>query len=451
MTTFNIIMVVCCLPIWPIMYFLTRNYAKPKKNIILGATLPHSAHGDSDTQEIIRAFKSQLNLFMLPLLPLIAPPFFMTMGPAMTWYMTWLLVLIVAPFAIFAHYRNKLIALKRERRWYSEADGQTLADVRAAAIPPQKINGLWFLPPIIAAFVPVAYSLLNTADWAFTIIYITFALTAVLFWLCYYLIFRTRLDVFNENLTLTMALRRVRLYKWGKFWLVSTWLTGVLTLLLWVFDNNVTAILITTIVYTILLIAVALYTEFGAREAQQKLTAGCTGKLYVDEDDQWIWGMFYYNPNDNHFLVNDRVGINMTINLAKKGAKTLMIISLALILAMPFIGVWMWVEESVPAGLVLSDTELIARHTRDQYVITLNTIESAELIDELRTTMKLNGANFENLYKGIFQVRDIGTARLCVQPQDPPFLVVTAGGQVYIFNDADSDVTRGIYAQLTRR
>jgi uncharacterized membrane protein len=451
MTIFNIIMAACFVPIWPILYFLTRNYVKPKKNIILGATLPQSAHDNPETQEICGAFKKWLNIVMLPLLPLLIPPFLMTsMGAAMTFYMTWLLALIIAPFAVFAYHRGKLIALKRERNWYSEASGKTLADIKASSIPARKINGLWFLPPIIISLFPVPIFLIPGVERAFAAVYITFAATTIFFWLCYYLIFCARPDVFNENLTLTMALRRVRRYKWGKFWLIATWATGVLSPLVSLFEDNITAILILTLVYSLLLIAVALYVEFGVRTAQQNLTSGETSRLYADEDDYWIWGIFYYNPNDNSFMVNARVGMNMTVNLAKAGGKVLMVFAALCIVAMPFIGVWMWVEEGVPSRLILSETELTARHTHDLYVIPLDSIQSIELVDEIQTAVRLNGANFDNLYKGLFSVRDYGNARLCIQPQDPPFLVITSGGQIYIINDADSSVTREVYAQLRR-
>jgi len=107
-------------------------------------------------------------------------------------------------------------------------------------------------------------------------------------------------------------------------------------------------------------------------------------------------------------------------------------------------------EESVPSRLVLTDTELIARHTRDVCVIPLDTIESAELIDDLGTVIKTNGTNFDNLYKGQFSLKGYGAVRLCLQPQDPPFLVIVADGKTYIVNDADSGVTEDVYAKTWR-
>jgi hypothetical protein len=370
--------------------------------------------------------------------------------------MTWLLVLIVAPFAVFAVHRGKLISLKRERGWKSEETGRVLADVRVAVQPPRKISGIWFLIPAAASFVPAAAELLSDGVWSMAVTYLTFASMTALFWWIYGWIFRLRAEVVNENMTLTMALTRARRYQWGKFWIAATWLTGLLNIAIWLLEDNVTAFLAAVLGYTLALIAVAMQTEMAARAAQQKLTAGGVGGSYTDEDDYWLLGLFYYNPNDSHFLVNDRIGTNMSVNLAKPAAKILMGIGALLIAALPFIGIWIWTEEATPTRLAVIDmgydSAIIARHTRDVYTIHTAGIVSAELIDELPPAHRTAGTALENVYKGRWSVRGYGEARLCLQPKNPPFLVVELeGGRIYFINDADSAVTREIYSRFARR
>jgi uncharacterized membrane protein len=449
MMMLNIILAVCFVPIWPVIYFLTRNLIKPKKNIILGVTLPESVHRHPGVEAECRSFQRWHNIVMLPVLPLIVPPFLMSsFGPAMTWHMTWLMWLVVAPFAVFAVYRGRLMSLKREKGWRSEVAGVGMADVKAAAIPPKRVNGIWFLLPVSASFVPAAASLPAGDDWAVWLVYVMFAAMCALFWWIYTLIFRLRAETVNENLPLTMALTRARRYQWSKFWVAATWLTAALNITVWLFEENVTAFMAATLAFVLLLMTVAIKTEFSARTAQQKLTAGNMGEAYQDEDDYWLLGLFYHNPNDTHFLVNDRIGMNMSVNLAKPGAKLLMALALLCIVAMPFIGVWIWVEESVPTALVLTETELVARHTRSQYVIPLGEIETVELIEELPNAHRVAGTGMDNLLKGRFNVQGYKRALLCLQPKDPPFLVIRADGEIYIFNDANSEVTRTVFASL---
>lgn len=54
--------------------------------------------------------------------------------------------------------------------------------------------------------------------------------------------------------------------------------------------------------------------------------------LYKDDDDKWVWGMFYYNKNDLALMVEKRVGIGYTINFANKKAIILLVLLIVLII-----------------------------------------------------------------------------------------------------------------------
>ena len=450
MLAMNIVFAVTFIPVGIILYFMIRNLAKPKKNIILGVTLPYSVHDDAETTKICASFQKMLNAVMLPLIFLSAAPFFMrSMGAAMTWYMTWMVLVIVAPYAVFGVHRGKLMSLKLDKGWRGEAAGLGLVDLRASADPPGKVNAIWFLLPLILSLLPLIDLARAPSEWLSIIMYATFSLMVALFWFIYYRIFHVRSEVFNEDLTLTRALTRVRRYNWSKFWLISAWLTGVFNVLIWFFSDDMLAFLFVTLGYSLILLGAAIKIEFSTRSAQQKLTAGDARNLYADEDDFWIWGILYHNPNDNHFLVNYRIGIGMTCNMAKLSGKILMGFAALTIIITPFTGIWMWMEEATPVRLVMTQTELTARHTRDQYVIPLDSIESVELIDKLPVIIsRVAGTSMENMSKGLFSTVGYGRVRLNVQTKDPPFLQITAGGETYFLNDNDSEVTLEVFLQL---
>ena len=71
------------------------------------------------------------------------------------------------------------------------------------------------------------------------------------------------------------------------------------------------------LIYIVVVVGAVVGLELRVRRLQEKLTADSGGDFYVDEDDHWIWGMFYYNPNDRRLIVNDRVGMNTSVNLAR--------------------------------------------------------------------------------------------------------------------------------------
>jgi uncharacterized membrane protein len=448
----KIILAVSFFPIWPVMYFITLNNLKPKKNIILGTTLPHNIHENADVLAVGASFKKWLNIVMLPLLPLFVPfLFFSSYGNMMLWATTWLTILIIAPQAVFAVHRGRLLALKRENGWGSQTAGQAMAEIKIAGIPVYKINDLWFLPPFLVSLVPLVYALVSDDEWSQGLIWmcVTFAATTALFWLFYHIIYHLRAEVVNENVSLTMALTRVRRYNWGKFWIISAWLTGALNLGMWLLGNNELGFLAVILVYTLAIIIVSLQTEFAARTAQQKLTASNAGDAYLDEDDKWLWGLFYYNPHDRHFFVNDRVGMNMSINLGTTLGKLAMIFSVACLVALPFLGAWLRVEERTPPHLAISSTELTAIHTRTLYVIDLENIDSVTILNTLPAMSRTNGTGLPTLLKGHFSVSGYGASLVCLDPQSPPFLVIQAEGKTYVLNDVDNQVTQKIYENLT--
>jgi hypothetical protein len=232
-------------------------------------------------------------------------------------------------------------------------------------------------------------------------------------------------------------------------WIVLTWATGLLNILLWLFPENSIAFLIIILTYSTALILMVIKVEFDTRTAQQKLTAENMGQLYLDEDDYWIGGLLYHNPNDTHFMVNYRVGMGMTVNLAKLAGKILMGFALISIIAMPFIGIWVLVEEHTPVQLVLTETEVVARHTTVTYTIPISDIDSIELYEELpRILGRTAGTGLPNVNKGRFTVSGYGATNLNIHPEHPPFLLIIAGERTYLLNDVNSSITREIYDSI---
>ena len=133
------------------------------------------------------------------------------------------------------------------------------------------------------------------------------------------------------------------------------------------------------------------------RRLQEELTQESGRGFYVDEDDYWIWGMFYYNPYDKKLLINDRTGMNVSFNLARRAGKIIMFLLVLLLVSMPFMGVWLIYEERQPVELSYENGVLTASHTGTSYEIREEEIESAELLTEQIPLSKVNGSGMESL------------------------------------------------------
>ena len=162
----------------------------------------------------------------------------------------------------------------------------------------------------------------------------------------------------------------------------------------------------------------------------------------MDEDDRWLWGLVYYNPDDNHNFVNERVGMGMAMNMARPAGKWMMGISLVILLAMPLLGVWLMVEEFSPIRLSLQGDTIVSQQAFTTYEIPLDQIENAELLESMPSASRIAGTGMKNLLKGSFVVEGYGNAALCLDPNEPPFIFLETDERTYILG---GDNTAEIY------
>lgn len=451
----NIIFFVCFAPIGLVLYFVMRNEIKPKKNIILGVTLPLNARETPAVLDITKRFLSRQNIILIVMLALLIPQFFFRYTSiVMTWYFSWITIALILPAIPYVTANSRLKALKIKNGWFSESSGAQLIDLKVAAAP-KKILSVWFfIPAFLLTLIPVIHSAITLRGsdefWPMMIVYLTFALTTAAFYLLYRIILRQKADIVDENTSVNAALTQIRRYNWNKIWLLITWLTSLFVVSFWLFGYNSAAILILTVAYTIVLLVFAMQAEFKTRNMQQKLTAQSGKSVYTDDDDKWIFGTIYNNPNDTHFIVNKRIGIGTTINLAKTSAKILMVFMALIVLAMPLTGIWLMKEEFTPVRLEVTADNVIARHISTVYSIALTDIQTAYLIDTLPDGTRTNGTAMDTVEKGNFRLNGIGESRLCLDPQVPPFIVIITADHTYIFGSHQNGEARAVYDALMR-
>lgn len=431
--------------IWlpPLLGLFLRNEAKPKKNIIVGTTLPHEAQGDPAVLALTARYKRELKWVCLALmLPAIPGVFIRDFGLNMLLWTTWILVICVAVNIPYVRCNRALRRLKADRGWRREPSGQAVADLRAAAMELKWLSPLWFLPPVVMALVPLLFD--RTLWW----VCLMDAVLVLLFYACYRWLYRNKAEVVDGDTDRTMALTRLRRYNWGKCWLVIAWATGLFFGGLFLVESA-WLFMALLLIYIVVVVGAVVGLELRVRRLQEKLTADSGGDFYVDEDDHWIWGMFYYNPNDRRLIVNDRVGMNTSVNLARRSGQVIMGASLALLLALPLVGVWLMHEEAIPVELTVTETAVVARHSGTEYQVPLSDIESAELLTERPAASRVAGTAMESVSKGWYKNDEWGRFTCCIDPRTGPWLLLrTTDGEIWLFNAADSAATEAAYAAV---
>lgn len=427
--------------IWlvPLMYFLLKNEAKFKKNIAVGVTLPQEGRAHPDTLAILSRFRRELGWTCLTLLALAAVLILLpvSFGLALTLFLVWTDLCVILPVVPYIRCNRTLKALKRERGWGSGRRQTAVADLRAAAQPEEKkLSARSFALPLVVSALPVWWAL----GWGDTLEGLILLLNpgcVALFWLCWRFAFRRKAEVVDENEDLTAALTRLRRRAWRRCWLWGAWFMALFSwTMLLTFDRPLAG-LILMLVLSAAMVAAMVGLEFRLRRLQEKLTADSGRDYYVDEDDKWLWGMFYYDPNDSRLVINARVGLNTTVNLARPVGKVLMAAVAALLLLMPLAGVWLMGEERAPVTLTLTDTALVAAHAGTRYEIPLEEIQRAELLEELPAIRRVAGTAMDTVDKGRWRCEAYGSLTVCLDPRTGPWLLVETEETTWLVGAGD--------------
>ncbi len=447
MTVFwSIIAWAVMLPLLPIMYFMQKNECKPKKNIIVGVTLPYEAQGDAEVLALLERYGKELKRMCWAMLAAVVPGLFVrSLGLFITYYVTWAVAIGAVLAVPYIRCNKSLRQLKEARGWRRTEDApQVVADLAAAAEEMRWLSPWWFLPPFLISLVPLAFA--GEVWWAWT----ACAALVPVFYLCYRYLYRNRAEVVDADSQRTMALTRIRRYNWGKFWLVMAWATGIFNALLWLTLNHVWLCMGVCLLYGLITVAEAVSIEFRVRRLQEKLTADSGRGYYVDDDDRWLWGAFYYNPDDCRVIVNARTGINATFNLAKRPGQIIALFLAAMMLALPLVGVWEMRMERAPVELEVTETELVGSYFGGEWSVTLEDIAEIQVLPERPKLRRVAGTGMENALTGQFSAEDWGRVTVCIDPRTGPWLLVTAeDGTLYLFGASEEGAAAEIAEAIT--
>ena len=450
----NIIMGIIFISVVILMYFVMKNEAKFKKNIVIGATLPYTAKEDPEVTGLLSAYKKELTIVCTALILITAPLFFLEDEMLlMTFWLTWTVLVLVLTSVVFIRYNLKLRELKRKRGWVRE--DANVVTVRTEAIPQGNWVSPWaFAPAVIMCIVPAFYSK------QFWPISISTAVFAILCWFGYRYAYRNKAETVDENIAVTKALTQIRRHAWAKMWIHCAYYMACVANLIAISLMSATVAIVLGAVLTILLMYIAIRLEFKTRKLQETLTKDSGKTWYVDDDDKWLGGMFYHNPDDDKLIVNNRTGLNTTVNLAKPAGKVIMGLVALMLLAMPFMGaiidgaigkpITMTVYEGessievtdinkfvsdFESGSFGDEAAIEAIQGKKGYKIDASEIAEIKVLEKLpKGLTRAWGTGASHLLKGKFTSEEYGMLNLCLDPQCGPFVLITTNdGEHYLF------------------
>lgn len=442
----NFILWACVIWLPLLLYCVLQNETKFKKNIAIGVTLPQEARQDTEVLALLHQFKQQTLLICLALIIVAIPCMLIRkIGLMGTLWMIWIDCSIILPYLPYIRFNQKLRQLKERRGWQQNRSSIVIANLSAATSPAKWLSPLLFALPLALSLLPLPF------DHAYWILYSINAITILFCWLGYRYLYRNKSELVDDNIAVAEALTRIRRYHWGKCWLYCAWFLAAISILTWLTQKQglLMAGAISLLAFALVTIAVSM--EFKARRLQETLTAQSGIDFYVDDDDKWIWGLFYYNPNDSRLLINNRVGINTTVNLAKRSGQALTAVLALMLLSLPLLGVWMDHLESTPVALSLEQAAVVAQHTGKEYQIPLDSITEVEYLNSLPQISRVAGTGMDTVLKGKFKT-PWGSASTCLDPRTAPYLLITCtNGKHYLLGSSDRQQTIAVYQQILEK
>lgn len=427
----------CWMPI--LMYVTLVNETKFKKNIAIGVTLPFEARKHPEVSARLEQFKKEEKYICIALMLLCIPGMFLSFSMSFSLWFVWMTAAVVVPYIPYVRCNTDLKRIKLAHGWKRPSAADTVT-VDMNAMPDSKWMSPWlFVPALVLSLVPMLF------DRAYSFMYIIDAVTVVLCWLGYRYLYRNKAEMVDANSTVTAALSRIRRIQWGKMWLLCAYSMAAMNWLAWLTMYSPTAMTIGLVVFMVVLVGAAIVIEFGTRRLQEKLTADSGKDFYVDDDDKWLYGLFYYNPNDDRLVINERVGTNSSVNLAKPAGKILYGLTALVILTLP-----LW-------GLLLGNGDIHTDIQTDkvfieggthEYEISAADVVDIELLQELPPITRTAGTGMPEFLGGNFASKEYGKLKVCLNPTAPPFVLVETEDTTYLLGTNEPAQTQAIYNAL---
>ena len=279
----------------------------------------------------------------------------------------------------------------------------------------------------------------------------TFFITGVIVAGCAWMMDHLRNEVISDDSDINANYNRAKKKVMAAFSIAALWINTIYTLcvLFLILCMSSEMLMIISVLIYIVLIAVCLCVlALGNTKIESRYHK--EANVITDDDDHWIMGMFYYNPEDKRLNVEKRVGIGATVNMAHPAGKVIAIICALLIFEAVVSVALIGVIDGTPMSIKIEGNMVICHQLWDAYKIPVDEIQSVELINDRSDIrmIKTNGMGTDSEMWGNFTVdNEAGCKVFLYRPVSSMLKIKTDDGLYYI-NSSDEDEVKSCYGVL---
>ena len=471
---FRIIMISCIF-----ITFITLSSAnKPKKNMFMAVTLPYDVLESDFIKEVQKEYKSMCNkvylLMLLTAIPCVFPFWIFKNTTVYIFYlMLWCMGFAYYGIIPFKLMNRKIKAEKAKNGWFVGEKKVVYCDTKTTLLKnSMPISNKYFLIPILIGIIPLILSIKNfsSENIAFLIVAIlNLGLVILLFYIAK-VFNKNKLKTYSTDSEINFILNKTEKQMFSIYFLINAIVESLIVLVFYLalFEYIDLKFLNVIVVSTLLLSSIValgfIYIKKKINDLDEELSSkNKDSEIIVDDDDYWIDGIYYYNPNDSSKMVSSRFGYSMTYNLAtkhgyfmgKKLDKIVLIETLILILVL------MGPSEISNSSISFSnDSPNISISSFPySYELDYKDIESIKLTNEpISFKIRTNGMATDTKCIGNFKSDKYGKCRVYLyfknKDDNPPYIVVKLKNSKFdylIYNTKDSQSTKEVYTTLKNK
>lgn len=350
-----------------ILYIQVFNLNRFSNNgIYFGIRVPLEYKDDKDILELEKIYKKQNIILILPIIILVNIIYFLNMK--MWLFLTYIFILIgiinILPIIYWIKMRN----LKNKKGWKVLSKNVVIVETglrqpqknsRVKAVDTRYYLILLIIPLIISILtlinynsipqlIPVHYNVSGVVDKVvekgtiaayMNLAGIPFMLVLMIFFFMFInnITVKSKSDLFSGKIKETIE--KKLLFK--KYVSIFTWILALETLIIMaipqiciIFNLSIEIMTIPMIILFISIVMFLVMSYYLGQGGRNIKTNEEGEENYRDDDDKYILGALYYNKKDPALMVEKRIGVGWTVNLAHPLGKIVMILPFIIIVGM---------------------------------------------------------------------------------------------------------------------
>ncbi|MDQ0115820.1 DUF5808 domain-containing protein [Paenibacillus harenae] len=430
---------------------------KPRGGILFGIGLPPEALNDKQLLDLKTLYNQSYTVYFAISLLAVFPLFGLTsfFSLSLIYTLMWLAVFLYTSRLPFIRVHHGAAMLKREKKWFIGEPRTVRIDDKINALQQATtLSAFWFAIPVAVALAFIILSI-QQADMLLRMTGLaSLGMTSILFVLSSAFT-RMKPKYYSENKNVNDAINTIGRRYWSILWLAIA-----------IFESGcaITGYLIlsqgsssTFVFWLIGVLLVSLVPLAGILFVHNKLAmltydiAHTDGQSVLTDDDQyWLNGSTYYNPNDQSVMVPKRVGIGTTLNMATRTGKWIqygtIIVSLAIIIPLGAFAIKS--DYMAPVLTIENNGRIAIDYSPNNIDFPLNDVVEITLEDNVPSGFRTSGMATAAYARGSFTLDSLGKTKLYIYKNKPPYIMIKLPYTYIVYNENDPAKTRELYASL---